>query len=530
MKGAKNIKNIKGKKFYLSVIVAAAVFVIILKLLTMTAATSTIPTLFINDLPSIYCEKYPLEMKDGFMCVPLVYIDELPETLFFSEGDASYILYQKYHYISFGNKDGLAVDMESEQRGFEFYCPVYTINNTKYVRAETVCNSLRITYEYEKYNGVWIWRIKDRTARKSLDELISKYIEEPTTPPQIETTTEAPTQPTTQPPIIQIPQETTEPNEQETTAEPTTEENTREIENYFMFRGIGRDYEEQNGAMQVEPETEEQPESEIQTETGQPVENENEFDSIASNEAEAETDSENISEARIYEAAVGEDNINIENFLDILKRENVKAIFFFTGSEILRNPTNLRQAYAMGHEVGIEIEGGKVNPSPEDLVSELEKVNALIYTLTKNKTRFYMLDDNMYRNDGEDNVSGISEELKLSCIETLTALGYCRIRETLAMPDSEEAQYIYELYADGGIEQAVNEMTEFLKQEELNVIRFDISDSDTNNAENTNEGFLDLVIKAANSKFYISVKKATVPFFASVNSGSHSNHSQPNGE
>ena len=460
-----NNKNTKDKKFYLTIVGLIILFALTVNFLILPVSTADMPKLWVNDVRYPFHERYPLEMLNG---VPYVYIRLLEYIDGIEIGDEReggfYISYKKNGtYISFDTKKNYA---STPYRGKveDFYEPTYIWHGVRYVRAQAVADYLDITLDFNEQYGVL--RFRDRSARKGLNELIAGYIDVPTTPsPVIPTTTEryVPLQtppPATPPPVVA-----------ETTAEPTTAEDTREIVNYFMFRANGKNYTGQEEPTEI---------FEDDTEAGNTGTDNNE----------------------------NNDNMDsVEYILDVLKRENIRSIFFMTGSEILKNPTILRKVYALGHEVGIEIEGGKINPSSEDLLSELEEINAIIYTVTKHKTRFYMLDENMYKNSGNN---AEADELQLLCIENLKKAGYYQFKQTVEASNFQYIQNILAFYEDKNIVEAVKitEMIELLKREEINIIKFEIGSI----AENEYVD-LKLVINAIKSKFYITVAKINLPFF-----------------
>ena len=426
----KNIKDIKDRKFYISFIGLVIIFAVVVKLLTMTVSMSDIPTLWVNDVPFRYFERYPLELINGVPYVPITLFEDIKGIKTSIEKEGFYIQYTINNaWILFDTKNNGAMAIYKGQR-IEFYEQTFILNGVRYVRAQVVTDNLEIGLDFDEEHGVL--RVKDRMARKTLKDLISIYIETTTTPPTIPTVTtrEEYVPPTTPPPTTEA--ETTP------TAEPTTAEDTREIINYFMFHSGAKDYANQENSIEISEES-------------------------------GDTD-------------------NLDYLLGLLKRENITSIFFLTKTEVLDNPDIVRKIYAMGHELGIALEGREA--ASEELLAELEEVNSLIYVLTKNKTRFYVFNDDTYRDAEED----------------LKKKGYYKFKETVGTSNFQASTT--------GVddrELRINEMIEFLKREEINIIKFELGGT----AENYDE--LDLVISAVHSKFYITVANMNLPFFLGSN-------------
>jgi len=426
----KNIKDIKDRKFYISFIGLVIIFAVVVKLLTMTVSMSDIPTLWVNDAPFRYFERYPLELINGVPYVPITLFEDIKGIKTSIEKEGFYIQYTINNaWILFDTKNNGAMAIYKGQR-IEFYEQTFILNGVRYVRAQVVTDNLEIGLDFDEEHGVL--RIKDRMARKTLKDLISIYIEATTTPPTIPivTTREEYVPPTTPTPTTEA--ETTP------TAEPTTAEDTREIINYFMFHSGAKDYANQENSIEIPEES-------------------------------GDTD-------------------NLDYLLGLLKRENITSIFFLTKTEVLDNPDIVRKIYAMGHELGISLDSGQA--ASEELLAELEEVNSLIYVLTKNKTRFYVFNDDTYR-DAEDD---------------LKKKGYYKFKETVGTSNFQASTT--------GVddrELRINEMIEFLKREEINIIKFELGGT----AENYDE--LDLVISAVHSKFYITVANMNLPFFLGSN-------------
>jgi cellulose synthase/poly-beta-1,6-N-acetylglucosamine synthase-like glycosyltransferase/peptidoglycan/xylan/chitin deacetylase (PgdA/CDA1 family) len=77
--------------------------------------------------------------------------------------------------------------------------------------------------------------------------------------------------------------------------------------------------------------------------------------------------------------------------LDILKAHNVPAVFFFTGSEILKHPSLVSRTYNEGHEVGNHSfsHTRNVHESESRIQSELLSTNSLIEQYTGHRSILY---------------------------------------------------------------------------------------------------------------------------------------------
>ena len=148
-----------------------------------------------------------------------------------------------------------------------------------------------------------------------------------------------------------------------------------------------------------------------------------------------------------------------------------------SGSEIIENPDILRDIIASGNDIGIKFESGKMNFTADDLITELESANGLIYSAVKQKTRFCMF------NGGDTAVT--DEDIKLYR-DGLIKRGYylCGKNTDISgitnMPN-----------------ESVKNMTDLLKRQKINIIAIDISGG--NNYLN----YLNIAEQAANAKFYI---------------------------
>jgi len=395
-------------------------------------SSSHIPSLFHNDKPFAYSLPnsvvyLPLEIIDGVLYIPvdmLRYIDGIK--IGNIDIDNFYVQYtNKNRFISFNYSNDTAFANFNE-----ISCKLYKFKGYDYVPAEITAGALDLLYEYKsEYNSL---RIKSTYAEKTFDDLLAKYIKQPLTAPTIflETTSAPATRPlqittepainkTTEPATIDKPPAVTtteEPVSQSSTdnnliitttqpvitTEPTTPENTGEIENYLMFYDSSPFY----------------------------------------------TD----------------DKINkIEEALQILKKENMRAVFFLSSEEIIENPDILRKIYLFGHEPGI-----KFNGDADYLMLEAEEVNSLIYSVLKHKTRFCMSDKNL-------------EESQLSELEKN---GYYLCESTVGDFDLS------------GVTNS-KDMIDFMKQETVNIFLFDLYGEGYKN-------YVNLSAKAAEEKRYIN--------------------------
>jgi hypothetical protein len=438
------MKFIRARKFELTLIFLTLLVAVMLIIVVNTASaswaefvTQGVPTLFHNDSAFVYDPIMPLHERDGVLYVPRNFFAQIyeidvntPENL----REGFYILYKRNNrWISFNASTGRAFTWAGE----DITCVIYIIGGVVYVPAKLVAETLGLQWEYnEQHNS---FRIRELGARLTFDELLRPHIAripttapetaaEPTTrrptvpfPPVVTPTTEPPTEPavsepTTENPDISV-QPTTEPlvrppTEPEITTEPTTPEDTREVLNYLIF-----------------------------------------YDGSLSASSSEET------EAKISEA------------LDMLREHDMRAVFFLSGQEIAENPGILRRIHASGNGLGI-----KTGVASQDLRSELESVNDLIYSIIKHKARFYMFDKSSEENFtfylmGEDGIRRRGYYLLCDRVVDIDGL----MREDI---------------------QGADEMTEFMKRRGANVFAFDINGS--------YRYYFDLSAQAAEEKFYIN--------------------------
>ena len=409
----KNITTkIKKRKLELTVIILALLLIAMLKIITMVYSVSaedipTVPSLFYNDkvfVHSIPGNNYylPLEEIDGVYYIPLDMLRFLNDINIDARDDDNFYIQYDFKMITFKISSDRAMIMGKDP----IYCKVYTIHRMIYVPAKIIAENLGLIWEVRpEYNT---GRIKESNARKSFDDLLEQYLPkvQPTVAPTPEPTTSPPVQVTTEPPVketttsppdivnpateptskpdnnINIP--VTIPTEPPTitvteTEEPTTAENTREIQNYLMF-----------------------------------------YDSPVPS-GDYENNSNDTIEKRIAEV------------LKILDEKNIQALFFLSGSEIEANPGILREIYASGHEPGIKFETGKKDSDADTLIAELESANDLIYSTLKHKTRFCMFDESPDIAVDSENLENSDDSGYLS--DRLTENGYYLCKKTIDIFD-----------------------------------------------------------------------------------------------
>ena len=428
--------NVNKRKFELTVVFLAFFLVALLKIVSAVYVSaeedSSIPSLFYNDNPFLYSIPgssiyLPLKQYNGVHYVPLDIFKQLNDIKIYSNDrytEQFYIQYQNNRYIVFNISAEKAYNQNKEYKN----CKIYKDTGIIYVPVKIIADELGLEWEYKaEYNA---GRIKEAGAKRSFDSLLEKYLPKPQpttaappqttqpptpnqppqpsrapvnpptaqTEPPVEYTTEPPDPPvvfTTEPNDVQKPPEPTtkpkeKPKEKETTestsaetTEPTLPENTEEIQNYLMFYDGG----------------------------------ENEGSDKA---------------------------VKMDEVLEALEKNgNLKAMFFLGGEEIEKTPDILRAIYAAGHGLGIKAKHG----GTEELAEELEEVNALIYSVLKHKTRFYILEPAM--------PEGFDES-------ELVAKGYYLCGPSAVISDLE------------GITD-LDAMVEFLKREKCNVFMLDIN-------------------------------------------------------
>ena len=385
--------------------------------------SSFVPSLFYNDRASRWHETTPLQIIDGEFYVPLGFIGELNNIKMdaldnFKEN--FYIQYKEVNFIAFNVEAGRAKTETKDN----IPCKVYIIGYTTYLPAVLVAQSLGLLWEYnEKYNS---FRIYELGVRTSFDEILAPYIAKipvttaPTTPaPQIITTVTAATAP---------PQQTAPPETVPTTV-------------------VGA---EPAGPVTRPPVTE--PPTEIET----------------APEPETTT-AENTGEIENYMMFYGEES-EIDGAIEMLGLNDIRAAFFFSGDEIEQNPDIARKIYASGHELGIKL---AVGTDLGDIAAELEKINGVIYSAIKHKTRFCAFDGRQTNAE------------KLPYENILRKNGYYLCDWTI---DNDALDL-------RGI-QNVREMTDFIKQRHLNVFMFDLGGG--------YRDYLRWAALAAKYKFYIN--------------------------
>jgi len=458
------MKNkIVKRKLELTIIFLTFTFIAMMKIITMTVSPVSaenevynIPSLFYNDRAFERDETYPLyQGDDGVYYIPLQLLDRINDLKRDTRDN-----YTEDFYIQYNNNAIIFKVSADRAKSSKFIddpdnyrtCKVYIIRGITYVPAQLVAYALGLTVEIRDTPQYKTLRIKNKDAKRDFDEMIESRIKplfvpptEPpvTAPPPPPVTTappeEIPTAPPvfTSPPAAPVETETTETihtppvrTTEPPTPEPTTPENTREIENYLMF-----------------------------------------YDSKKEKTDEKEKTNK------------------INEVLKILDISEIKAVFFLSGSEIIENPDILRKIYASGHELGIKFENGRINFDAEDLISELESANGLIYSALKHKTRFCMFDETINTNTStstststESGVFGADADGK-SYEKKLMEKGYYLCEKTSDIPGL------------GDISNS-DEMIEYMKQNTLNVFMFDLNGGYKN--------YLQLSAQAAETKFYIN--------------------------
>jgi hypothetical protein len=403
-----------------------------------SAESGSVPSLFYNDSAFPLDDIMPLKIVDGVYYIPREFIKKI-EGIYMETRDN----YSEDFYISYGNKSiSFKVSAEiadMDCKGEYVHCKVIVDGWLTYVPAQFVAKHLGL--EVEIRHQYPTLRLKNKNAKANFDDMINARLKPlfvpPTEPPITSplppppTTTAPPVETTTVPPVITSPPPiideitTTEnkdntpfvikPTPPPTTTEPTTPENTRELENYLMF-----------------------------------------YDGYTADEL------------------LDEKTENINEVLKILDKNNMRAVFFLSGSEIIENPDIMRKIYASGYELGIKFECGKVNINAEDLIAELESANNLIYSALKHKTRFCMFDEIIDENIDDEDDEPYEEKLRGN--------GYYLCKKTSDILDLNDIKNS-------------NEMIEYMKQNTLNVFMFDLNGGYKN--------YMQLFAQADEIKFYI---------------------------
>ena len=442
----KNIKKkISDRKFELTVIFLVLALIALLKILTVTmvsaedTSTSSIPSLFYNDngafvysMPgsNIYL---PLEKIDGIYYIPrsmLILFEPNGLTMAsMNNYTESFMILYNNNWISF------SISGDKAKIGMDNYisCKVYNLNSDIYVPAQIIAENLGLIWEVREVKpGYNAGRISVKDAKRSFDELLEKYIpkpqpatppptEPPTPPPAI---TEPPTEPTTPSPVFVDPviEPTTpianniiptKPPEPTTTAEPTTVENTREIQNYLMF-----------------------------------------YDGSVSYDYYTENEDKNIETGTITI------NDRIAEALKLLDKNNIRGIFFLSRSEITENPDILRTIFSSGHELGIKFTDEEIKSGSNDLISVLESANNFIYSAVKHKTRFCIFEESAKHSGNVEYFENHKEEYE----SELAAHGYYLCKKTIDIFDLKDKNIT-----------DLNQMTDFIKQKRMNVFMFDLN-------------------------------------------------------
>ena len=476
----KKIKNkITKNKFKITVIFLTVVLIALIKMITAAVPTvsaddtSAIPSLIHNDTVFVFSvpgnNTYtPLRLIDGVFYVPIDMFKNGLNDIKMDSRDRftdNFYLQYKNNWIAFKASADRA-DTQSEEN---ITCKVHRIGGITYIPALLTVKALGLKWEYnEQYNT---GRIKQEWAEKTIEEILWPYISktqsapEPATPAP--TTAPPPVEITTEPPTVNI--ETTDniyviTTEPPTTTEPTTPENTREIQNYLIF------YDNAPYDFYVGGDEPDEPDE---------IDEIDDVDDAGENEIEIDEDDED-DEDEIARVTKFDRVSEVLNFLD---DHNIRAVFFLSGSEITENPDIMRKIYASGHVLGIKFEGGRANFAVDDLIVELETVNDLIYSALKHKSRLCMFEQVM-----EFYVPGKPEEsanAKRLFESLLTEKGYYLCEKTIDVFDLDYTNI-----------NETDEMIDFMKREDLNVFVFDLN-------ENYRD-YLELSIESSETKFYIN--------------------------
>ena len=457
----------KQKKFRFAVtaVILAALFALMLKALTMAASDSNavpasaqgsplgIPSLFLNDSAFQLDSDYPLKIIDGTAYIPfeiftgvgINYITLSPPR---RESSNFYIMYKNKAYISFNisgnNADSIIYGT--------IPCKIYPLLGTFYIPAQLTADCLGLKWEYNaQYHA---GRIKEPAAEKSFSELISRYIIQTTLPPPPETTTAAPV---TSPPAVVRPKQTTTATQSNpvystsetteipaTTVPTTTPEDTQEIDNYIIiYDGASGEPADITGTTAA-------------SETSETSETTQTADTASAADTAETAGAAQTPETSAAAAAPAIAPEKIDAVLNNLKHNNIRAMFFMSGDEILANPDILRKITAYGDDIGIKFESGRMNVAADDLILELESANALIYSAVKQKTRFCMFGD-------ADNTGAHINNIKLYGDE-LKRQGYYLCGKNTDLSNISNMP-----------NQSVNDMIILLKQKKVNIIAIDIS-------------------------------------------------------
>jgi hypothetical protein len=193
---------------------------------------------------------------------------------------------------------------------------------------------------------------------------------------------------------------------------------------------------------------------------------------------------ENTREIINYIKFYGGEDINnktekINGALHELEKNNMRAVFFLSGSEILENPDIVRKIHASGQSLGIKLEGAAVT---EETKTELEAVNNLIYALVKHKTRLFIL--------GEGANAGAAGETELTRITGITDKLISEGYYLCGSASKASGRNLAGVMNPNG-------MIEFVKREQINIFAFDISSDYAD--------YIGWLAEAAKEKFYISV-------------------------
>jgi len=427
---------LRKHKLKITVSVMSVIFTLVMYLV-MTIMTSVpavsasdIPTLFVNDMFFHAHARLPLEKINGVFYIPVEIIRSM-QSIRTTSSDH----YTNYFVLLNQSRNiGLSFNVDAgavwcHNNNLVAGAAAVRIGRQTYVPAVAVANALGLHIDIaEPVSGHYVLRIRDWSSMRSLDELLGRFpIPQPEPPPP--TTTPPPPPPPTRPPPRPPHQQPTTPPHvilpyvPETTTNP---QNTRNINNYLMFHNF--------------------------------------------------RDSHSYYGHNIHDNSAGENRgENLEYLLGFLNENEIRALFFMSGEEILENPANVRRIFAFGHDIGININNADYVYA-EDIVSSVEGVNALIYTLIKQKTRLYTVTANF------------GDVFMREAVASLYEAGYFLSRGNInaeAMPQAFEDLY---------------EAVDFLRQQQENLWVFDISSLQDSRAKMK----MEIIAYASNERFYIN--------------------------
>lgn len=137
-----------------------------------------IPNLFRQDGVYSNIQKFPLVVKNGVEYVPLsAFILYSYVEVNYSKTSENFFLVnnRNNHYISFNVSEGVAATHDGDL----LRLPISIFNKTRYVPARTVAIVLGFSCETydDPISGVYAFRISDGKSEKTLEQLVTPYIE-----------------------------------------------------------------------------------------------------------------------------------------------------------------------------------------------------------------------------------------------------------------------------------------------------------------------------------------------------------------